>query len=193
MAPNNRVVNHLFGVTTGMAMGILTFDWGQISYNGSPLSVPWWVAANGGFTIVIFYWITTPILYVRCSVFCSAPTVTFSLLYGSTRTSGTPLTFLWCPHAPSITPAKSTTFPESSTMTHRSTSRLTRLTVLYSSRPPSPSHTDLDLRRSPPHLPTPSSITANKFGLTPAVRFHNNLMSMLASCRRTGRSPIGGI
>ena len=50
-------------------MGILTFDWGQIGYITSPLSVPWWAAANVGITIVCFYWILTPILYVRRSLF----------------------------------------------------------------------------------------------------------------------------
>ena len=52
-----------------MAMGILTFDWGQISYNISPFGVSWWVAANSSFTIVTFYWIITPILYVSRSCF----------------------------------------------------------------------------------------------------------------------------
>jgi hypothetical protein len=69
IAPNNRVVNQLFGVTNGMAMGILTFDWGQIAYTGSPLPAPWWVAANVGLTIVIFYWVIAPILYVSRSFF----------------------------------------------------------------------------------------------------------------------------
>jgi len=64
IAPNNVKINQLFGVTHGMAMGVLTFDWGQIAYNGSPLPVPWWAAANIGFTIVFFYWFLTPILYV---------------------------------------------------------------------------------------------------------------------------------
>ena len=52
-----------------MAMGILTFDWGQIAYNGSPLPVPWWSAANVGLAIVIFYWTIAPIFYVRHSFF----------------------------------------------------------------------------------------------------------------------------
>ena len=69
MAPKNRVVNQLFGVSHGMSMGILTFDWGQITYNISPLSVPWWAAANVGITIVFFYWMLAPILYVRRSRF----------------------------------------------------------------------------------------------------------------------------
>ena len=46
MAVRDRVINQLFGVTHGMSMGILTFDWGQIVYITSPLSVPWWAAAR---------------------------------------------------------------------------------------------------------------------------------------------------
>jgi hypothetical protein len=65
IAPNNAKVNQLFGVTHGLAMGVLTFDWGQISYNGSPLPVPWWAAANVGITVAFFYWFLVPILYVR--------------------------------------------------------------------------------------------------------------------------------
>jgi len=66
IAPNNVKINQLFGVTHGMAMGVLTFDWGQITaFNSSPLAYPWWAMANVGFTI-FFYWIITPILYVRC-------------------------------------------------------------------------------------------------------------------------------
>ena len=40
IAPNNVVVNTLFGVSSGLGMGILTFDWALISYVGSPLIVP---------------------------------------------------------------------------------------------------------------------------------------------------------
>jgi hypothetical protein len=74
------VVNQLFGVTNGIAMGILTFDWGQIAYLGSPLVTPWWAAANVGLTIIIFYWIIAPILYVRRSFF-SAPAESLSELF----------------------------------------------------------------------------------------------------------------
>ena len=83
IAPNNRVINQLFGVTHGMAMGILTFDWGQIAYTRSPLVTPWWAAANVGLTIVIFYWTIAPILYVSVPLF-SALAAAFSLFYGST-------------------------------------------------------------------------------------------------------------
>ena len=44
-------------------MGILTFDWAQITWIGSPLMVPWWAEVQifAGFFIV--YWILCPILY----------------------------------------------------------------------------------------------------------------------------------
>ncbi|KAH9059645.1 small oligopeptide transporter [Lactarius vividus] len=63
IVPNNSKVNQMFGVTHGMSMGLLTFDWGQITYNGSPLPVPWWAAANIGITVLFFYWFLVPILY----------------------------------------------------------------------------------------------------------------------------------
>jgi hypothetical protein len=72
IAPNNVKVNQLFGVTHGMAMGVLTFDWGQIAYFASPLSTPWWVAANIGFSVIFFYWFITVVLYVRPSSSFSA-------------------------------------------------------------------------------------------------------------------------
>ena len=65
IAPSNVKVNQLFGVTHGLAMGILTFDWGQIAFYGSPFGTPWWAAANTGFSIAFFYWFLVPILYVR--------------------------------------------------------------------------------------------------------------------------------
>ncbi|KAE9400695.1 OPT superfamily oligopeptide transporter [Gymnopus androsaceus JB14] len=62
-APNNVVVNQLFGVYSGMGMSVLTFDWTEISWIGSPLMVPWWAQVHifGGF--VAFFWVLTPILY----------------------------------------------------------------------------------------------------------------------------------
>jgi hypothetical protein len=61
----SRVVNQLFGVATGLGMGVLTFDWTQILYVGSPLMVPWWVQAHAIVGFVVFYWIVCPILYYR--------------------------------------------------------------------------------------------------------------------------------
>ncbi|KAF8954190.1 OPT oligopeptide transporter [Flammula alnicola] len=62
-APNNVPVNQLFGVRTGLGMSVLTFDWTQISWIGSPLMVPWWAEVHVFFGFVLFYWILTPILY----------------------------------------------------------------------------------------------------------------------------------
>jgi len=63
IAPQDRVVNELFGYSTGLGMSVLTFDWSQIAYIGSPLASPWWATANvaGGF--VFFFWFLTPLLY----------------------------------------------------------------------------------------------------------------------------------
>lgn len=40
IAPENLVVNALFGTNTGLGMGLLTFDWSMIAYIGSPLVTP---------------------------------------------------------------------------------------------------------------------------------------------------------
>ena len=69
MAPHNPTVNQLFGVNHGLAMGVLTFDWGQIAYNGSPLPIPWWAMANVAVTVVFFFWFLLPVLYVRTPYF----------------------------------------------------------------------------------------------------------------------------
>ncbi|KAM0747306.1 OPT-domain-containing protein [Meredithblackwellia eburnea MCA 4105] len=63
MAPNNIRVNQLFGVSTGLGMGILTFDWSQIAYLGSPLVVPWWAIVNISVGFALVYWFLAPILY----------------------------------------------------------------------------------------------------------------------------------
>ncbi|KAF9075650.1 OPT oligopeptide transporter protein-domain-containing protein [Rhodocollybia butyracea] len=62
-APDNVVINQLFGVSSGMGMSVLTADWTEISWIGSPLMVPWWAQVHifGGF--VAFFWVLTPILY----------------------------------------------------------------------------------------------------------------------------------
>ena len=75
-------------------MGILTFDWGQISYNISILTVPWWAAANIGVAVAFFFWFLTPILYVRPTFFFSSKfLVHLGIGFGSTPTFGIALTF----------------------------------------------------------------------------------------------------
>ncbi|KAG2356062.1 OPT oligopeptide transporter protein-domain-containing protein [Suillus spraguei] len=59
--PEHLVVSQLFGY----GMSVITFDWAQIAYNGSPLATPWWATANVIIGFVIFYWIVTPILYFK--------------------------------------------------------------------------------------------------------------------------------
>ncbi|KAJ7180290.1 OPT oligopeptide transporter [Mycena crocata] len=63
IAPNNNVVNQLFGVNYGLGMGIITLDWAQVAYIGSPLATPWWAEANIAVGFVFFFWILTPALY----------------------------------------------------------------------------------------------------------------------------------
>ncbi|PFH46867.1 hypothetical protein AMATHDRAFT_153607 [Amanita thiersii Skay4041] len=62
-APDNVPVNQLFGVHSGLGMSILTFDWSQITWIGSPLMVPWWAQVHIFLGFVVFFWILTPILY----------------------------------------------------------------------------------------------------------------------------------
>lgn len=41
-APQNAVVNQIFGGITGLSLIPITFDWTQVAgYIGSPLIVPW--------------------------------------------------------------------------------------------------------------------------------------------------------
>ncbi|EJF60906.1 OPT oligopeptide transporter [Dichomitus squalens LYAD-421 SS1] len=63
IAPNNVVVNQLFGYYSGLGMSLITFDWSQIAYIGSPLATPWWASANVAAGFVFFFWFLTPILY----------------------------------------------------------------------------------------------------------------------------------
>lgn len=63
IAPANLVVNSLFGYSSGLGMGLVTFDWAMISYIGSPLITPWWSQANIIVSFVFFFWIITPIIY----------------------------------------------------------------------------------------------------------------------------------
>jgi len=63
IAPDNVPVNQMFGYIHGMGMSMITFDWAQIAYIGSPLATPWWAEANVMAGFVFFFWILTPALY----------------------------------------------------------------------------------------------------------------------------------
>ncbi|KAF5338240.1 hypothetical protein D9758_012834 [Tetrapyrgos nigripes] len=46
-----------------LGLSLLTFDWAQIAYIGSPLATPWWAQANVIIGFFAFIWILTPILH----------------------------------------------------------------------------------------------------------------------------------
>ncbi|MCJ1324781.1 hypothetical protein MMC10_001443 [Thelotrema lepadinum] len=68
-APNNVVVANLFGVSSGLGLLPVTFDWAQIAYIGSPLLTPWWAATNVFSGLAIVMWIIAPILYYRNALY----------------------------------------------------------------------------------------------------------------------------
>ncbi|KAK4069990.1 uncharacterized protein Triagg1_6785 [Trichoderma aggressivum f. europaeum] len=56
MAPQNPVINQLFGGNTGLSIIPITFDWSQVTgYIGSPLVTPWHAIANTLISVAIFY------------------------------------------------------------------------------------------------------------------------------------------
>ena len=61
--PDNIPLNQMFGYQHGMGMSLITFDWSQIAYIGSPLATPWWAEANVAAGFVFFFWFLTPVLY----------------------------------------------------------------------------------------------------------------------------------
>ncbi|KAJ8518259.1 hypothetical protein ONZ45_g4645 [Pleurotus djamor] len=63
IAPDNITVNQLFGYQHGLGMSLITFDWAQIAFIGSPLATPWWAEANIAVGFVFFFWIVTPVLH----------------------------------------------------------------------------------------------------------------------------------
>ncbi|KAG6916275.1 hypothetical protein DXG01_007561 [Tephrocybe rancida] len=63
MAPDNVRVNQIFGYRSGLGFSLLTFDWNQIAFIGSPLATPWWAEANVMIGFLFFYWFLTPIFY----------------------------------------------------------------------------------------------------------------------------------
>jgi hypothetical protein len=181
IAPNNAKVNQLFGVSHGLAMGILTFDWGQIAFLNSPLGTPWWAAANTGFSIAFFYWFLVPILYVGRITLPFAFFFSFlNIGFCSTPTSGSALTFPWCPHTPSITQGSNTTSLKSSIPIPLSTSRLTRPTAPSSFPHRSPFSTASRLQPSPLPLHILSSTTASIYGLMLVAHSPNDLISTSA-------------
>ncbi|KAI1426239.1 OPT oligopeptide transporter protein-domain-containing protein [Xylaria sp. FL1777] len=64
LAPQNPIVNQIFGGTTGLSLIPITFDWTQIAgYIGSPLVVPWHAIANILIGVVLFFVMLTSFLH----------------------------------------------------------------------------------------------------------------------------------
>ncbi|KAJ7489558.1 small oligopeptide transporter, partial [Mycena latifolia] len=65
IAPNNVIVNQLFGYRSGLGLSVVTFDWNQIAYIGSPYVSPMvgWAEANVIISFTFFYWFLVPVLY----------------------------------------------------------------------------------------------------------------------------------
>jgi OPT family small oligopeptide transporter len=60
IAPNNVIVNKVFGGWSGMALIPLTFDWTTITgFITSPLIYPWHAIGNSLVGLVVFYWIAS--------------------------------------------------------------------------------------------------------------------------------------
>lgn len=58
----NNTDSRQFGVSSGLGMFPITFDWAQIAYIGSPLLTPWWAAANMVTGLAVVMWLVAPIL-----------------------------------------------------------------------------------------------------------------------------------
>lgn len=64
IAPNNVIVNQVFGVSTGLGLIPITFDWNQISsYFGSPLIPPAGAIASILLSMVLIFWIAVPAIH----------------------------------------------------------------------------------------------------------------------------------
>ncbi|KAM0572160.1 hypothetical protein ACHAP6_008810 [Verticillium nonalfalfae] len=64
-APNNAVVNQIFGMKSGLGILPVTFDWSQIAYIGSPLVVPTWAILNVLASLIFWIYVVSPAIYYR--------------------------------------------------------------------------------------------------------------------------------
>lgn len=64
IAPDNIIVNQIFGYNNGLGLIPITFDWTQITgFTLSPLMFPWHAIANTLIGTVLFFLIVTPALH----------------------------------------------------------------------------------------------------------------------------------
>ncbi|KZS97226.1 OPT oligopeptide transporter [Sistotremastrum niveocremeum HHB9708] len=91
IAPNNIVVNQVFGYSTGLGMGFITFDWAMIAYIGSPLVTPWWAEVNIFAAVVLVYWIAVPIIYYKNVFFSKFMPISAAASFDNTGNEYDPL------------------------------------------------------------------------------------------------------
>ncbi|KAF8972447.1 small oligopeptide transporter [Flammula alnicola] len=82
--PQNTTISQLFGYVHGMGMSVITFDWSQITYIGSPLATPWWAEANIFAGFVFFFWFLTPVLYFTNTWFGEFMPISSRISYDNT-------------------------------------------------------------------------------------------------------------
>lgn len=82
--PDNVVVANLFGVSSGLGLFPVTFDWAQIAYIGSPLTTPFWAAMNVVGGLVIVMWIIAPLAYYKNVFFSSYMPILSTAVFDNT-------------------------------------------------------------------------------------------------------------
>ncbi|KAF8526000.1 OPT oligopeptide transporter [Hysterangium stoloniferum] len=82
--PNSATIGALFGYHRGMGMSVITFDWAQIAYIGSPLATPWWAEANIFTGFVAIFWIIAPAIYFTNTWYSSYFPISSSGSYDNT-------------------------------------------------------------------------------------------------------------
>ncbi|KAH9975603.1 OPT oligopeptide transporter [Russula compacta] len=84
IAPNNVVVNSLFGGVSGLGMSGISFDWSMISLIGSPLVIPWWAQVNSMAGFVIVVWFICPIMWAKNVFYSQYIPISMGLPYDNT-------------------------------------------------------------------------------------------------------------
>ncbi|KAK5144715.1 hypothetical protein LTR04_001483, partial [Oleoguttula sp. CCFEE 6159] len=83
-APKNVVLANLFGISSGLGLFPVTFDWAQIAYIGSPLLTPFWAALNIVGGLVIVMWIIAPIMYYTNAMYSSYMPILSAAVFDNT-------------------------------------------------------------------------------------------------------------
>ncbi|KAF2016108.1 OPT-domain-containing protein [Aaosphaeria arxii CBS 175.79] len=83
-APKNVVIANLFGVSSGLGMFPMTFDWSQIAFIGSPLVTPFWAALNIVGGLVVVMWIAAPLMYYANVMYSSYMPILSAAVFDNT-------------------------------------------------------------------------------------------------------------